>query len=95
MKNFNNKGLLLVSGLVATVSTTTLLGQGKSTERPNILIIFTDDQGYADLGCFGSQTNKTPVMDNFYREGTSFSNFYALPMKRDRACSVLLSGRGI
>ena len=29
---------------------------------PNILIIFTDDQGYADLGCFRSKENQTPVI---------------------------------
>ena len=31
--------------------------------RPNILIIFTDDQGYGDLGCYGSTKHKTPRMD--------------------------------
>lgn len=33
--------------------------------RPNILIIFTDDQGYADFGCFGAETNETPRRDQF------------------------------
>ncbi len=45
--------------------------------RPNILIIFTDDQGYADLGCFGSKTHKTPRMDRLASEGMRFSQFYA------------------
>ncbi|MFP6614119.1 MAG: sulfatase-like hydrolase/transferase, partial [Pirellulales bacterium] len=49
----------------------------KSPARPHILIIFTDDQGYADLGCFGSEKNKTPRMDQLAREGTRFTNFYA------------------
>ena len=49
----------------------------RSAARPNILIIFTDDQGYADLGCYGSQTNKTPRMDQLAKEGMRFSNFYA------------------
>lgn len=60
--------------------------------RPNILVIFTDDQGYADLGCFGSQTNKTPRMDQLAAEGTKFTNFYA-----QHVCgpsrSALLTGR--
>jgi len=60
--------------------------------RPNILIIFTDDQGYADLGCFGSETNKTPRMDQFAAEGTKFTSFYA-----QHVCgpsrSALLTGR--
>jgi len=47
-------------------------------KRPNILIIFTDDQGYSDLGCFGSKRNKTPRMGQLAREGTRFTSFYDL-----------------
>ena len=49
----------------------------RNATRPNIIIIFTDDQGYADLGCYGSKNNKTPRMDQLAKEGTSFTNFYA------------------
>ena len=63
-----------------------------ATERPNILIIFTDDQGYADLACFGSRKHKTPRMDQLAKEGTRFTNFYA-----QHVCgpsrSALLTGR--
>ena len=41
-----------------------------AAERPNILIIFTDDQGYADLACYGNKKNKTPRMDRLAAEGT-------------------------
>ena len=34
-----------------------------NAKKPNIVIIFTDDQGYADLGCYGSKTHKTPRLD--------------------------------
>ena len=60
--------------------------------RPNILIIFTDDQGYADLGCFGSKTNKTPRMDQLAKEGTKFTNFYAQTVCGPSR-SALLTGR--
>lgn len=60
--------------------------------RPNILIIFTDDQGYADLGCFGSTTHKTPRMDALAAQGTKYTSFYA-----QNVCgpsrSALLTGR--
>jgi arylsulfatase A-like enzyme len=46
------------------------------TTRPNIVIIFTDDQGYQDLGCFGSPDIKTPHLDQMAREGMRFTNFY-------------------
>jgi arylsulfatase A-like enzyme len=60
--------------------------------RPNILIIFTDDQGYADLGCTGSETNKTPRMDRLAKEGTRFTNFYAQSVCGPSR-SALLTGR--
>jgi len=68
-------------------------GSGQSKPpRPNILIIFTDDQGYADLGCYGNKKNKTPRMDKLAREGTRYTSFYA-----QHVCgpsrSALLTGR--
>jgi len=68
-----------------------LAGQGDSL-RPNILIIFTDDQGYADLGCTGSKTNKTPRMDRLAKEGTRFTSFYAQSVCGPSR-SALLTGR--
>ena len=60
--------------------------------KPNILIIFTDDQGYADLGCTGSTKNKTPRMDQLAREGTRFTSFYAQSVCGPSR-SALLTGR--
>ena len=49
-------------------------------ERPNFIIIFTDDQGYADLGCYGSKDIKTPRIDQLAGEGMKFTDFYAQPL---------------
>lgn len=46
-----------------------------SAAKPNFIIIFTDDQGYADLGCFGSETIKTPNLDRLAAEGRKFTSF--------------------
>jgi arylsulfatase A-like enzyme len=46
---------------------------------PNFIIIFTDDQGYEDLGCFGSTKIKTPNIDRMAAEGVRFTSFYAAP----------------
>lgn len=64
----------------------------EDSSRPNILIIFTDDQGYADLGCYGNQKNKTPRLDQLAREGTRFTSFYAQTVCGPSR-SALLTGR--
>jgi len=43
--------------------------------KPNFILIFTDDQGYNDLGCFGSETIKTPHIDQLAAEGRKFTSF--------------------
>jgi len=45
--------------------------------RPNFIIIFCDDQGYQDLGCFGSPHIKTPNIDRMAAEGMRFTDFYS------------------
>jgi len=44
---------------------------------PNFVLIFVDDLGYADLGCFGSPDIRTPRLDQLAREGMRFTHFYA------------------
>lgn len=47
-------------------------------EKPNFLIIFIDDMGYGDLGCYGGYANaRTPRIDELAKEGTRFTSFYA------------------
>lgn len=53
--------------------------QAKS-ESPNFIILLADDQGYQDLGCYGSPDIKTPRIDQMAREGIRFTNFYAQPV---------------
>jgi arylsulfatase A-like enzyme len=43
---------------------------------PNIIIFLTDDQGYADVGCFGAKGLKTPNFDRLAAEGMKFTSFY-------------------
>ena len=45
--------------------------------KPNFIIIFTDDQGFQDLGCYGSPKIKTPNIDRMAKEGMRFTSFYA------------------
>lgn len=47
---------------------------------PNFIIILTDDQGYNDVGCFGSPNINTPNIDQMAAEGMKFTSFYAQPV---------------
>ena len=49
-------------------------------KKPNFIIVFADDQGYADLGVFGATDFKTPRIDQMAREGMRFTDFYAQPV---------------
>lgn len=54
-----------------------LIPASSAADRPpNVVIIFTDDQGYADVGVFGAQGYTTPNLDRLAREGTRFTNFH-------------------
>ena len=46
---------------------------------PNIIVVFTDDQGYGDLGCYGSPNIETPHIDRLAEEGMRFTSFYSAP----------------
>lgn len=45
--------------------------------HPNFVLINCDDLGYGDIGCYGSQLNKTPFIDQLANEGLKFTDFYA------------------
>jgi arylsulfatase len=60
--------------------------------KPNIIIIFTDDQGYNDVGCFGSPDILTPNLDQMAREGAKFTSFYAAQAVCSASRAALLTG---
>ena len=45
--------------------------------QPNIVLIFVDDMGYGDLGCYGNKSNKTPNIDRLAAEGQRWTSFYS------------------
>ena len=47
-------------------------------QKPNFVIIFLDDVGYGDFGCYGSRVNKTPIIDRLAKEGQRWTSFYAV-----------------
>jgi arylsulfatase A-like enzyme len=60
---------------------------------PNILLLVSDDQGYRDLGCFGSEEAITPHLDRLAREGVRLTNFYVTWPACTPSRGSLLTGR--
>lgn len=63
-----------------------------SSDHPNFVIIFTDDQGYGDLGCFGSTKIKTPNIDKMASEGRRFTSFMVASPVCTPSRAALLTG---
>ena len=71
---------LFFSMLTLTICALALFAGTKAsaaTDSPNVLIIFVDDQGYYDLGCYGATEVKTPRIDAMAKEGILFEDYYA------------------
>jgi len=62
------------------------------SKLPNIIIIFIDDMGYADVGCFGASDYKTPNIDRLVNEGAQFTSFYASQAVCSASRASLLTG---
>ena len=51
-----------------------------SPQRPNVIIVLTDDQGYGDLSCHGNPLLKTPNLDKLHDQAIRFTDFHVAPM---------------
>ena len=69
-----------------------LLITSASARKPNIILIYMDDMGYSDIGCFGSTKNRTPVLDQMAQEGMRFTDFYVTSGVCTPSRSSLLTG---
>jgi arylsulfatase A len=63
-----------------------------SNNQPNIVLIFTDDQGYADLSSFGSETISTPNIDKLAKNGMKFTDFHVAASVCTPSRAALLTG---
>src|SRR5580765_2925250 len=61
-------------------------------QLPNIVIVFTDDQGYGDIGVFGAKGFKTPNLDQLAAQGCKFTNFHVAQPVCSASRTALLTG---
>ena len=69
-----------------------LPGHVADAKSPNFVIVYCDDQGYQDLGCFGSPNIKTPNVDRLAAEGIRFTDFYSAYCVCSASRASLLTG---
>lgn len=82
--------------------------EGMAQQRPNVIIVLSDDQGYGDFSCHGNPVLRTPALDKLYNESVRFSNFHVAPLctptrgqlmsgldAMNNKASTVLTGRGL
>ena len=84
---YTHSTLAAALALVSTACST------KSTTHPNVIIILSDDQGYEDLGCYGSPLISTPNIDALASSGLQMKEHYATMSVSSASRAGLLTGR--
>jgi arylsulfatase A-like enzyme len=84
---------LITPALYLFIATSTLAQGQHPGSKPNVIIIYTDDQGYADMNLYGSKDLYTPNLDALARSGTRFTRFYAAAPVCSPSRAALLTGR--
>lgn len=74
----NSKFALNTLGVALTATLTTpLIAVAGDNDKPNVIVILSDDIGYRDFGCYGAKLIKTPSIDKLAKKGVRFTNAYS------------------
>ncbi len=83
---------ILLAVCLQAFNVATAAAADAKTDRPNIVIIYIDDMGYADIGPFGAKGYATPNLDRMAREGMKFTSFYSAQAVCSASRAALLTG---
>lgn len=83
---------VVVMSLVVLFFMTSHVPADEAKRPPNIVIIFADDLGYGDLGCYGATPSQTPHLDRLAQKGVRFTDFYAAQPVCSASRAGLLTG---
>ena len=78
---------LIVACALAAAASAARAGEG-----PNVVVIYTDDQGWADVGCYGAEGFETPNLDRLASEGMRLTSFYVAQPVCSASRTALLTG---
>jgi arylsulfatase A-like enzyme len=84
---------LVFSSLLLLLACNPRKSSDQEKQRPNVLIILTDDLGYGDISCYGQEAYKTPNIDKLAGNGVSCSDFYVPTPYCAPSRATLLTGR--
>ena len=84
-------GVLLLA-LTLAVPTAMAQRRVENRQKPNVVLIMTDDVGYGDIGCYGARDIRTPNIDRLAQQGVRLTDFYASPQCTPTR-AALISGR--
>ena len=95
MKSFPTAlaGFTALAGSVVAACGSPGDGDERELRPPNVVIVFTDDQGWADFGLQGAEGFATPHLDRMAREGARLTDFYAAQPVCSASRAALLTGR--
>jgi len=79
--------------LLGCLWNTGAIAQSGRTEKPDVSVILSDDQGSVDLNCYGAKDLHTPHMDRLAEEGVMFTQFYAAASVCSPSRAALLTGK--